>query len=112
MKVLLCGGGNAIHVLTAYVSSLEDCEASILSLFPGEAERLASNITDKGICCHNDLGPDRYGKPTQCSDDPSIAADANVVILALPSFPHEMYLTKLKPYLKVSVYKDRYGWWY
>ena len=103
MKVLLCGGGNAIHVLTAYVSSLDDCQASILSLFPGEAERLSSNITDQGIRCMNDLGPDRFGKPAQCSDDPAIAADADVVILALPSFTHEMYLQKLKPYLKVRV---------
>ena len=84
MKVLLCGGGNAIHVLTSYVSSLVDCEASILSLFPGEAERLSSNITDQGIRCMNDLGTDRFGKPSKCSDDPAIAAEADVVILALP----------------------------
>ena len=84
MKVLLCGGGNAIHVLTSYVSSLDDCEASILSLFPGEAERLSSNITGEGIRCMNDLGPDRLGKPAKCTDDPSIAAESDVVILALP----------------------------
>uniref|UniRef100_A0A7S3L263 Opine dehydrogenase domain-containing protein n=1 Tax=Amphora coffeiformis TaxID=265554 RepID=A0A7S3L263_9STRA len=103
MKVLLCGGGNAIHVLTSYVSSLDDCEASILSLFPGEAERLSANITGQGIRCMNDLGPDRFGKPSMCSDDPAIAAEADVVILALPSFTHELYLNKLKPFLKKGV---------
>lgn len=103
MKVLLCGGGNAVHVLTSLLSSLKDCETSILSLFPGEAERLASNITDQGIKCVSDLGPIRYGKPTKCSDDPSIAANANVIILAVPSFTHELYLTKLKPFLQKGV---------
>ena len=103
LSVLLCGGGNAIHVLTAYVSSLPNCKVNVLSLFPGEAERLASNITNQGIKCINDLGPDRFGKPEKCSDDPAIAVDADVVILAIPSFTHELYLTKLKPYLKKGV---------
>ena len=103
MKLLVCGGGNAVHVLTSYVSSLKDCEASVLSLFPGEAQRLAGNITDQGIKCINDLGPDRFGKPTKVSDDPSIASDADVVILAIPSFTHELYLAKLKPHLKKGV---------
>lgn len=103
MKVLLVGGGNAIHVLSSYVSSLDDCEASVLSLFPGEADRLNSSIADEGIRCINDLGPDRFGKPTKVTDDPSVAQDADVVILALPSFTHEMYLNKLKPYLKKGV---------
>lgn len=103
MKVILCGGGNAIHVLTAYVSSLDDCEASILSLFPGEADRFRANLAEEGVRCINDLGPDRFGKPAQISDDPAIAHDADVVILALPSFTHEMYLRKLKPFLKRGV---------
>ena len=104
MKVLLCGGGNAIHVLTSYVASRDDCEVSILSLFPGEADRLRNSIPEEGVKCMNDLGKDTFGKPTEVTDDVSkAAAGANVVILALPSFTHEMYLKALKPYLKPGV---------
>jgi hypothetical protein len=102
-KVLLCGGGNAIHVLSSYVSALADCEVSILSLFPGEAGRLGQAIGDAGIQCINDLGADKFGKPAAVSDDPAVANGADVVILALPSFTHELYLAKLKPFLKRGV---------
>lgn len=106
MKVLLCGGGNAIHVLTSYVSSLEDTDVYILSLFPGEADRLRDSIecTDKGIKCINDLGDDVYGRPVKISEKAQeVAPGADVVILAIPSFTHELYLKALKPYLQQGV---------
>ena len=103
MKVLLCGGGNAIHVLTSLVGAQPDAEVSILSLFPGEADRISASISDQGIKCMNDLGDDVYGKPMAISDKPEIASGADLVILALPSFTHELYLKALKPYLKRGV---------
>uniref|UniRef100_A0A7S0ASB5 Opine dehydrogenase domain-containing protein n=1 Tax=Minutocellus polymorphus TaxID=265543 RepID=A0A7S0ASB5_9STRA len=104
MKVLLCGGGNAIHVLSSYVSALSDTHVTVLSLFPGEAERLAAAIPDEGIRCINDLGDDVNGKPDAVTDKPeSIPTDLDLVIFALPSFVHELYLKTLKPYLKEGV---------
>ena len=106
MKVLLCGGGNAIHVLSSYVGSQPDCEVVVLTLFPGEAERFAKAVPDKGIACENDLGPAVHGKVQTITDDPAQAAagaDIDLVLLALPSFTHELYLTTLKPYLKRGV---------
>lgn len=104
MKVLLCGGGNAIHVLSSYVSALPDVECCILSLFPGEAERLRSSIPEEGIKCDNDLGPDVYGKPVLVSDDvEAVAPGADVVIFAVPSFTHELYLKALKYVLQPGV---------
>lgn len=105
MKVLLCGGGNAIHVLTSYIGSLPDCEVRILSLYPGEAEGLRDALPEKGIKCQNDLGTDDvYGKPLQISNDPAaVVPRSDVVILALPSFTHELYLNKIKEYLRPSV---------
>ncbi len=103
-KVLLCGGGNAIHVLTSYIGSLPDAQVSILSLYPGEAERLSNAVSDDGIKCTNDSGGDPvYGKPTIISDDPSKVGQADVVIMALPAAFHQLYLEKLKPYLKPGV---------
>jgi len=104
MKVLLCGGGNAIHVLSAYISAKPDTHVTILSLFPGEADRLRDAIPEEGICCDNDLGDDVIGKPDAVIDKAEdVPKDLDIVIFALPSFTHEMYLKALKPYLKQGV---------
>lgn len=104
MKVLLCGGGNAIHVLSAYISDLPGVECCILSLFPGEADRLRSSIPEEGIRCENDLGASVYGKPEMISDDvEDVAPGSDVVIFAVPSFTHELYLKALKFVLKPGV---------
>lgn len=79
MKVLLCGGGNAIHVLSAYISAKPDTDVTILSLFPGEAEKLRDAIPEEGIRCINDLGDDVVGKPN--------AVVKKVILTTLPTFP-------------------------
>jgi hypothetical protein len=105
MKVLLCGGGNAIHVLTSYISAQPYNDVSILSLFPGEAERLSTAITDEGIKCMNDIGDDVHGrKPVLVTSSvEKIDPDTDIIILALPSFAHEEYLKALKHSMKPGV---------
>lgn len=104
MKVLLCGGGNAIHVLTSYTGSLPDTEVCILSICPGEAGRLNATITDGGIACENDLSSTKvHGQPNLVTDNPAetvASGDIDVVIMAIPSTFHKDYLEALKPYLK------------
>jgi len=108
MKVLLCGGGNAIHVLTAYAQQAGDVDVCVLTLYPGEADRFRAAVASSanGIECQNDLGPHVYGKPTLVTDDPAKTVetgDVDVVIMALPSLFHQAYLEALKPYLKPGV---------
>eukprot|EP00532_Pseudo-nitzschia_australis_P007179 CAMPEP_0168165820 /NCGR_PEP_ID=MMETSP0139_2-20121125/1687_1 /TAXON_ID=44445 /ORGANISM="Pseudo-nitzschia australis, Strain 10249 10 AB" /LENGTH=366 /DNA_ID=CAMNT_0008082955 /DNA_START=424 /DNA_END=1521 /DNA_ORIENTATION=+ len=107
MKILLCGGGNAVHVLASLIGAQQDNEVTILSLFPREAGRLRNAIPKEGIQCINDIGDDVYGSPvkvTACVKDfakeDGVDNDIDVVILALPSFAHELYLKALKPYLR------------
>ena len=103
-RILLCGGGNAIHVLAAYFGAKRDAHVTILSLYPGEADRLRDAIPYEGIRCANDLGEDIVGSPdaviSSASDVPD---DLDLVILALPSFTHEMYLKALRPHLREGV---------
>ena len=49
----------------------------------------------------NDLGDDIKGKPNAViGKAEDVPKDVDIVIFALPSFTHEMYLKALKPYLK------------
>ena len=103
-KVLLCGGGNAIHVLTALVGSNPNYDVSIFSTFPGEADRIREMMSPQGIQCLNDLGPDKFGKPIVISDDASkVVPGSDIIILAIPSFTHELYLRAVSPYVKPGV---------
>ncbi|MGK3734020.1 MAG: hypothetical protein ACI8RD_006179 [Bacillariaceae sp.] len=103
-KILLCGGGNAVHVLTSYISAQPGNDVTILSLFPGEAERLRNAITYDGIKCMNDIGDDVHGKSVFVTASvESIDPDIDIVILALPSFAHEEYLKALKDRMKPGV---------
>ena len=103
-KVLLCGGGNAIHVLTSYIGSRADCDVAIFSTFPGEAERIRDAIPDEGIQCVNDLGEDKYGRPVQVSDRAEdVVPGSDVIILAIPSFTHKLYLRAVAPFVKPGV---------
>jgi len=106
-KVLLCGGGNAVHVLASYVGSLPEAQVNTLSLYPGEAERLEKAVASsgQGIQCTNDSGdPPVFGKPAAISNDPSkVVPDSDVIIMALPAAFHQAYLEKMKPFLKSGV---------
>jgi saccharopine dehydrogenase-like NADP-dependent oxidoreductase len=86
MKVLLCGGGNAIHVLSSYISAREDTHVTVLSLFPGEADKLRDAIPAEGIRCINDLGDDVYGKPDRViGKAENVPKDLDIVIFAHPA---------------------------
>jgi hypothetical protein len=103
-KILLCGGGNAIHVLTSLIGSRPDCEVCIFSTFPGEADRIRANVPAEGIKCVNDLGEDKFGKPLKISDKAEeVVPGSDVIILAIPSFTHEMYLRAVAPHVKPGV---------
>ena len=103
-KVLLCGGGNAIHVLTSYIGSRTDCDVAIFSTFPGEADRIRDAIPDMGIQCVNDLGEIRYGRPIQVSDNAKdVVPGSDVIILAIPSFAHKLYLKAVAPLVEPGV---------
>ena len=103
-NILLCGGGNAIHVLTAYIGSQPNYNVSVFSTFPGEADKLRAALPDEGIKCVNDLGPDMFGKPIKVSDKAEeVVPGSDVIILAIPSFTHEIYLRAVAPFVKPGV---------
>jgi hypothetical protein len=97
--VLICGGGNAAQVASAMFAQRYECIA--ISFFADEAERWKAAIPESGMSLKLDTGKTLTGShPADVTNDASVAAKADVIILAVPSFAHEEYFTKLGPHMK------------
>mmetsp|Transcript_25398 Transcript_25398/g.82139 ORF Transcript_25398/g.82139 Transcript_25398/m.82139 type:complete len:408 (-) Transcript_25398:953-2176(-) len=98
--ILLCGGGNATHVMTALFGSAGH-RVRILSTFGDEAERLEAS---QGITCRCDDGTERTGRPEKVSKRPEdVVPGCEYVILAVPAFAHESYLALIEPYVSSTL---------
>jgi hypothetical protein len=76
----------------------------IFSTFPGEAARIAAAMPEEGVKCVNDLGEPKFGKPVKISDKAEeVVPGSDVIILAIPSFTHELYLRAVAPHVKPGV---------
>jgi len=109
---LVCGGGNAAQVATTMFSARYDCYA--LSLYADEAAKWKAAMDEKigtypsGVPYHElqglelnlDTGKKIVSIPSGITNDPSIAAKADVIVLAVPSFAHGQYFEAFEPYIK------------
>mmetsp|Transcript_77465 Transcript_77465/g.136635 ORF Transcript_77465/g.136635 Transcript_77465/m.136635 type:complete len:411 (-) Transcript_77465:167-1399(-) len=105
LTVLVCGGGNAAQVAASMFAARYDTYA--ISLFMDEGPRwkksmMAGRWNDKleGMELTLDTGKKIVSMPTDITDDPSISAKADVIILAVPSFAHGQYFEAFYPYIK------------
>lgn len=102
---LVCGGGNAAQVATAMFSCRYDTYA--ISLYADEAAKWKAAMShsrwnDKleGMELTLDTGRKIVSRPNDITNDPSIAAIADVIVLAVPSFAHGQYFEAFEPYIK------------
>jgi hypothetical protein len=65
--VLICGGGRAVHVMASMAARV--FPTSIISLNPGEAEKLKAGGYQ--FSCNNDLGVPYEGMVEIITDDPA-----------------------------------------
>ena len=102
MRVCICGGGNAVHVMASDMGSREDLWVGVYAPFQDEAPRMRAGLAriDRGIA-RQFRGQVTYGKPAIVSAEPAeVVPDADVVLIPLPSFCHEETLRAIGPYLK------------
>lgn len=106
--VCVCGAGNAAHAFIPYFSN-QGFDVTVFADFQDEAERLKKCCDENGgITVHDRCDPTNVkeykGSPTVVSKN---AADsvpqADIIIIALPSFAIKGVLTGLKPHLKQGV---------
>jgi len=98
--VLVCGGGNAAQVVTGLLSTRYKTIA--VSFFADEAAKWKAALGDdnyelevKGAHVSKIIS-----KPADVTNDPSVAKEADVIILAVPSFAHGEYFEKFAPHMK------------
>lgn len=103
--VLVCGGGNAAQVVTGLcstryktiaVSFFADEAAKWKAALGGETGNMnAFELNVEGVHVKQILS-----KPYDITNDPSVAKEADVIILAVPSFAHGEYFEKFAPHMK------------
>mmetsp|Transcript_93698 Transcript_93698/g.260855 ORF Transcript_93698/g.260855 Transcript_93698/m.260855 type:complete len:400 (-) Transcript_93698:112-1311(-) len=105
-QVCLCGGGNAVHVMSALVPSLlPDTKVHILDTFQDEAERWNKKLAENGCMMLTKTEPDKTtheikGTPTLVTKSAAEAVPgSDVVFLPLPAFAHQAYLEEIEPHV-------------
>jgi len=96
--VLVCGGGNAAQVATAMFASRYKTIA--VSLYADEAAKWKAALGEDSYELTLDTGRTLISKPDDITNDPSVAASADAIVLAVPSFAHGQYFEAFEPYIK------------
>lgn len=104
-KILICGGGNGAHCLSALAASRDNVNVHVMTLFQDEAERWENILkaTDLKISVTNNDGSQSeiVSKPTLITKDPAKAVEGvEIVFLVVPAFAHAQYFSTMAPYLK------------
>jgi len=100
LRVVICGGGNAAHVLVPTLKRVGGTWVGVLAPYGEEAARLAAGCADGGIAAAYDSG-ECIARPDMVSASPeSIVPLADIIILAVPAFAHNSLVELVAPFLK------------
>ncbi len=102
MKVTVCGGGNAAHVLVPILKARGVEVVRVYTPFPQEVEKWERGIAHGGVRLHMKRGNGEtrvlVGKADAVTADPRKAVqDADLVLMAVPAFAHEPILDAISP---------------
>ncbi|NPV69378.1 MAG: hypothetical protein HPY55_01875 [Firmicutes bacterium] len=103
-KVVVCGGGNAAHVLVPAIKEAGGTWVAVLATFGDESQRIANGVAQGGIiAAYRDH---HYrGVPDLVTSSPSEAIpSADVVIVSVPAFAHAQVVESIAPYLKCGAF--------
>ncbi len=102
MRVCICGGGNAAHVMASDMGARDDLWVGIYAPFADEAERMRAGLdAGDGAITRHLRGQATSGRPDVVSADAAdVVPDVDVVLIPLPSFAHVSTLKAIGPHLK------------
>jgi hypothetical protein len=104
LHVTVCGAGNAAHVLLPVLAATQAVRTTVFAPLAEEAARWSAILGAAGaVKVTLPGGQVLAGRPALLTADPAAAAaDAHLVLLALPAFAHEPVLAALAPYLPAT----------
>ncbi|ESP05382.1 hypothetical protein LOTGIDRAFT_202998 [Lottia gigantea] len=105
LTAVVCGGGNAAHVMSGLAASRENVDIRVLDTFSDEAERWAKILENDEMVLTVNHPDGTHGevksKPHLITNDAKKACDgASIIIFAVPAFAHEGYFEAIAPYVK------------
>jgi opine dehydrogenase len=103
LKVAICGGGNAVHVLASDLGRREEYSVYVYAPYQDEAERFNEGLLrNGGFVSRTYRGTVTRGSLHElATSNAEIAiSDADVILLAIPSFTHEKMIQSIAPYIK------------
>jgi len=101
LNVVVCGEGNAVHVMIAQIGSCSDTELRVLGMMRGEELKTELEKNDFTITCHNPDGSSTKGRVDKISLDPAdVLPGAHLVLLPLPVFAHRPYFEIIRDHIE------------
>ena len=102
MRVCLCGGGNAVHVMASDMGARDDLWVGIYAPYQDEAARMQAGLdANNGTILRRLRGQTTAGKPDDVSANPAdVVPGADIVLIPLPSYSHPSVLKEIAPHLK------------
>lgn len=106
-RILVCGGGNGAHCLSALAASRENLEVHVLTLFQDEADRWTKLMEDTNMklsIVNNDgTESELNSKPRIVTKDPVKALEGvEIIFLVVPAFAHAQYFSVITPHLRAN----------
>ena len=104
IRVCICGGGNAAHVMAGLFAAEHNStikKVSIFLNFSDTAEKMRKGVEKgDGIKVHMPDGRTVIGKPDIISGNAAdVIPDSNLIIMPVPSMAYESLLTEIEPYI-------------
>ncbi|XP_046357036.2 opine dehydrogenase-like [Haliotis rufescens] len=100
-KIVICGGGNGAHVLASILSSRENTETNVLTLYQDEAEIWNKAMENGMLYCLLPNESEIRSRPNKISKNPAdVVPGANIILITVPAFSHEEYLRAIEPYIR------------
>ena len=104
VAVTICGGGNGAHAFAGLASLVDGAHVTVLDVYEDETERWNIAMAKNGFKVTYTNGQSVGFKPDNLrfsvTRDVSVAADADLVVLVVPAYAHELYLNLVIPHLK------------
>jgi hypothetical protein len=100
LRIVICGGGNAVHVLVPVIKETSGAWVGVLAPYSDEAARISSGASENGITVEYNEREVTARPDMVTSLAEEVIPEADIVLFALPAFAHGPMIGLVAPFLK------------